>query len=66
MSTAVSGVIVETNNHSILVVCEDGESRWFSLNYDIVEEDRDEAETFEPGDEVDFNVTEACAKKHGL
>ena len=67
MSTAVSGVIAEKNDNSFLVIIDgDGDAIWFNLCTDIVDEDRDDAEIFEVGDEVDFNVTAACAKKHGL
>lgn len=66
MSISVSGTVLVNNGQSILVECEDGEQRWFSIALDIVEEDRYDADDFEGGDEVDFNITPYAAKKHGL
>lgn len=67
MSTAVSGIVAEKTDNSILVIIEgDGAAIWFNIYTDIIEEDRDDAEMFDEGEEVDFNVTDACAKKHEL
>jgi ribosomal protein S1 len=66
MSTSISGVVIAITTEALFVACDDEENRWFSFASDIDEEDRDAAKDFEVNEEVDFSVTDFCAKKYDL